>query len=84
MRIFREIYFQVYAPLTVRMPKETPDLIKGQNYGQNSDLVKVKLNIGMELAVYDIFTQNLIIDVIPVVYCLFPLIILINMWFCTL
>ena len=56
MSIFSKISFQTYKSPTIRPPKEPTQPIKGTNDDKNSDLIKLKLNIGLYPVAFDIFT----------------------------
>ena len=80
MSIWCAIFFYTFSPPNVQPPKEPPEPIKSLNYGQNTDLTKVKHITSPERFAYYIFPHKSIIDVDPIVYDAFKHTILLNMW----
>ena len=79
MRVLRARYHQTKNSPNIGNLRKPLDPIEGLHDGHIPDLIKVKLKTGP--VTYDIFTHNLIINVVPGTYVIFPQNMLLNMWF---
>ena len=81
VRIFSAISYETYISSTVSPPKKLSNPIKGPNEVHNADLIKVKINTGLEPFPYYNTPHSLVISTVPFSYSIFTHMTVLNIWY---